>query len=286
MKSFLLPVGRCAGTSLPTLLSALSCGASVPVAGLDILHITDRQPDPILVPMIRDLNQAHNLFSRADNRSFFPSSFSYASYQPELPSITALSSDPASASLLAALRGKGVPLSYKTDREAVEWAFSAFLSAFDENREKDAFRLFLDKISLSQSAGEKCRVAVLCDLNDPFSSGVAFALLRFLHEKTGIDSSVLSLFCLSVSSSSDESQAKEILSSSLHALAGQNLVGKPDRSVPACADAVWLLALPSSMVRSDDSLRIVYAVLAVHLARFFSAADRHRASILSLFPAS
>jgi len=273
LKSFLLPVGRCAGTSLPTLLSALSCGASVPVAGLDILHITDRQPDPILVPMIRDLNQAHNLFSRADNRSFFPSSFSYASYQPELPSITALSSDPASASLLAALRGKGVPLSYKTDREAVEWAFSAFLSAFDENREKDAFRLFLDKISLSQSAGEKCRVAVLCDLNDPFSSGVAFALLRFLHEKTGIDSSVLSLFCLSVSSSSDESQAKEILSSSLHALAGQNLVGKPDRSVPACADAVWLLALPSSMVRSDDSLRIVYAVLAVHLARFFSAAD-------------
>ena len=114
---------------------------------------------------------------------------------------------------------------------------------------------------------------MLCDLNDPFSSGVAFALLRFLHEKTGIDSSVLSLFCLSVSSSSDESQAKEILSSSLHALAGQNLVGKPDRSVPACADAVWLLALPSSMVRSDDSLRIVYAVLAVHLARFFSAAD-------------
>ncbi|MBP5726426.1 MAG: hypothetical protein J6Y48_05060 [Clostridia bacterium] len=271
MKSFLLPVGRYAGTSLPTLLSALSCGASVPVTGLDIFHITDRQPDPVLVPMIRDLNQAHKLFKRADNRSFFPSSFSYASYQPELPSISVLSSDPASASLLAALRGKGVPLSYKTDREAVEWAFSAFLSSFGENGDEDPFRRFLDNIQNCISAGEEYRVAVLCDLNDPFSSGAAFALLRFLHESINIDSSVLSLFCLSVNVSADAAQAKELLSSSLRALASQNLVGKPDHSVPACADAVWLLSLPSSMVRSEDSLRIVYAVLAVHLARFFTA---------------
>ena len=73
MKSFLLPVGHYAGASLPSLLSALSCGAAVPVNGLDIFHITDRPVDPILVPMIRDLNQAHVLFDRADNNSFFPS---------------------------------------------------------------------------------------------------------------------------------------------------------------------------------------------------------------------
>ena len=107
MKSFLLPVGHYAGASLPSLLSAFSCGAALPVTGLDIFHITDRPADPILVPMIRDLNQAHTLFDRADNTSFFPSSFAYASFRPELPSISTLSSDPSSAALLTALRGKG-----------------------------------------------------------------------------------------------------------------------------------------------------------------------------------
>ena len=260
MKSFLLPVGHYAGASLPSLLSAFSCGAALPVTGLDIFHITDRPADPILVPMIRDLNQAHTLFDRADNTSFFPSSFAYASFRPELPSISTLSSDPSSAALLTALRGKGVPLSYKTDREAVEWAFSALLSSADGEGLR-SLHTFLDKLKACMSSGEDFRVAVLCDLCDPFSSGVAFALLRFLHENIKIDSSVLSLFCLAVSTSATADEAKDLLSSSLRALAGQNLVGKPDHSVPACADAVWLLSLPSSMVRSDDSLRILYTVL-------------------------
>ena len=273
MKSFLLPVGHYAGVSLPSLLSVLSCGASEPVSRLDIFHITDRQPDPVLVPMIRDLNRAHSLFERADNHSFFPSSFSYASFHPELPSITVLSSDPASASLLTALRGKGVPLSYKTDREAVEWAFSAFLSSSSSESDpsSDSLRFFLDTLKSCQSSGEEFRAAVLCDLCDPFSSGAAFALLRFLHESINVDPSALALFCLSVSSSAETEQAKELLSSSLYALAGQNLVGKPGGSGTACADAVWLLSLPSSMVRSDDSLRVLYVALARRLAGFFAS---------------
>ena len=48
MKSFLIPVGQRAGASLPTVLAALSCGAAVPVAGLDIFHITDSDPDPLI----------------------------------------------------------------------------------------------------------------------------------------------------------------------------------------------------------------------------------------------
>ena len=271
MKSFLLPVGHYAGASLPSLLSAFSCGAAVPVNGLDIFHITDRPVDPVLVPMIRDLNQAHVLFERADNNSFFPSSFAYASFRPELPSIGMLSSDPSSASLLTALRGKGVPLSYKTDREAVEWAFSALLA--DDNDDLQPLHKLFDKLSNCLSSGEEFRIAVLCDLCDPFSSGVAFALLRFLHENLKIDSSVLSLFCLAVSSSATVDEAKDLLSSSLRALASQNLAGKPDRSVPACADSVWLLSLPSSMVRSDDSLRVLYTVLARRLAGVFTSPD-------------
>ena len=222
--------------------------------------------------MIRDLNQAHALFNRADNKSFFPSSFSYASFRPELPSIGTLSSDKSSASLLTALRGKGVPLSYKTDREAVEWAFSALLSSSD-TEDLLPLRHFFDKLGDCVSSGEEYRVAVLCDLCDPFSSGVAFALLRYLHENVKIDSSVLSLFCLAVSSSETVGEAKDLLSSSLRALASQKLVGKPDRSVPACADAVWLLSLASSMVRTDDSLRILYTVMARRLAGVFTSPD-------------
>ena len=272
LKSFLLPVGRYAGASLPSLLSALSCGASVPVDGLDIFHITDRPVDPVIVPMIRDLNQAHDLFNRTDNKSFFPSSFSYTFFRPELPSIGTLSADPSSSSLLAALRGKGVPLSYKTDREAVEWAFSALLSS-PVTDDLHSLNALFDKLRACRSSGEAYRVAVLCDLCDPFSAGVAFAMLRFLSENVGIDSSVLSLFCLAVSSSSSAEETKDLLSSSLRALAGQRLVGKPDRSVPSCADAVWLLSLPSSMVRTDDSLRVLYTVLARRLAVVFTSPD-------------
>ena len=77
MKSFFLPVGRFAGASLPALLSALSCGAALPVTDLDILHITEEEADPLVPAMIRDLNRVHALLDRPDNESLFPSSFAF-----------------------------------------------------------------------------------------------------------------------------------------------------------------------------------------------------------------
>ena len=109
MKSFFLPVGRSAAASLTTVLSALSCGAALPVADLDILHIADRETDPVIPSLIRDLNQMHSLLSREGNASLFPSAFQYESFRPQLPSVLSLSEDPASAALLDALRGKGIP---------------------------------------------------------------------------------------------------------------------------------------------------------------------------------
>ena len=277
LKSFLLPVGHYAGASLPTLLSALSCGAAAPVTGLEILHISDRQADPVLPPMIRDLNRAHTLFDRADNLSFFPSSFSYDSCRPDLPSVTGLSAHSATASLLSALRGKGVPLSYRTDREAVEWAFSAFLTDISP-ASSGALYEYLDKLRICCSAGDDYRVALLCDLCDPFSAGIAFALLRFFRDRLGIPSSRLSLFSLAVCPGVS-GRDSPVLVSSLRALAEQDLTGKPGQESSACAGAVWLLSLPSSLYKNDESLRLLYTVAARQIARFFSAAGAPSAGL-------
>ena len=268
MKSFLLPIGQSAGDSLPSVLSALSCGAALPVSGLDILHITDADPDPVLSSLIRDLNRMHALLLHPENASLFPSSFLFDSFRPVLPSVQRLSEDPVSSELIGALRGKGIPLSYKTDREAVEWAFSLLLS--DQSSDGILpFRSWIGKISDSLASGEDVRIAVLCDLCDPFSSGAVFSLLRYMKELSLTDSCRIALFCLGVESGSDPELRKSVLFDSLKSLADQELVGKPGQTVPSYADAVWFFSMPASLVRGKDSLRILYAALARRLAHYF-----------------
>ena len=269
LKSFFLPIGQSAGASLATVVSAMSCGAALPVSGLDILYIADRETDPVVPALIRDLNQANALLSHTDNQSLFPSSFSFEAFRPQFPSVQTLSDDAASEALIGALRGKGIPLSYKTDREAVEWAFSVLLSD-KENDAVSPFHTWVRKILDCQTAGESFRIAVSCDLSDPFSSGISFAVLRYLSEKIKTDPSSIALFCIGSVTDSSPALKAESFSSSLRALASQNLIATPDQPGSACADAVWLLALPSSLIRSDESFRILYAVFARQLSRFFS----------------
>lgn len=267
MKSFFLPVGRTAGSSLSTIVSVLSCGAAVPVTDLDILHITDTDSDSVLPFLIQDLNQAHSVLSGMDNDFFFPSSFLYDSFRLRLPSVHLLADDPASRSFLDAVRGKGIPLSSKTDREAVDWSVSVLLSKgpFDSIHPLTAW---LNRLSDALLLGEPVRVALLCDLYDPFSSGVAFALLRYLKESVHLDSSALALFCLCCGARSG--QKTDILSEVLVAMDTQGLVGKPDHSGNPCADSVWLFSLPASLISSDESFRMLYAVAGRQAAGFFT----------------
>ena len=268
MKSFLLPVGRTAGASLPSVLSALSCGAALPVTGLDILHITDGEANPVLPPLIRDLNRMHEMLQRPDNDTLFPSSFVYDFCRPVLPSVQSLSEDPASSALVGALRGRGIPLSYKTDREAVEWAFSLLLSRSPSNG-LFSFSAWLQRISGCLASGEQVRIAVLCDLCDPFSAGAVFAILRYIRNMTAVGSGSIALFCVGVEAGADRELRADVLASSLKSLSDQELVGTPGRTDSACADAVWFLSLPAAQAaRSEESLRILYAVLARRIAGF------------------
>ena len=270
LKSFFIPIGKTAGISLPTVLAAMSCGATLPVLHLDILHITDCEPDPLLPPLIRDINQAHKLLCSNENTSLFPSSFSFETFRPHFPSVGSLSADASSSALLNALRGNGIPLSYKTDREAVEWAFSSLL--YDkENKSVSPFLSWISRIHDCLSCGEQFRIAVCCDLCDPFSAGVAFVITRYLSETVKADPSCVALFCLGIGTDSSAVFRTDMLSASLQALAAQNLVARPNQDSVACSDAAWLLALPSALVHSDESYRILYAVLARQIAVYFSA---------------
>ena len=212
----------------------------MPVSGLDILYITDRDTDPVLSPLIRDLNQAHDLLLRDDNRSLFPSSFLFESFRPQLPSALSLSDNAASAALLGALRGKGIPLSYKTDREAVEWAFAVLLSGAPEKI--PALHAWIGRIRGALAAGEKTRVALLCDLCDPFSAGAAFALLRFLKDRVGTDPCDVSFFCLGVEAGETPEFRADTLRNSLQALQEQDLAGRPEESQENMRTAVRIAA--------------------------------------------
>lgn len=264
LKSFFLPIGRAAGTALTTVVSALSCGAAVPVTDLDVLHITDEETDSLLPLLIRDLNQAHDFFTSPENTYFFPSSFTFDSFRLRLPSVRELSEDPASGSFLDAVRGKGMPLSYKTDREAVDWAVSVLLSG----RLTDSFQplsAWLQRISDIRLSDSPVRICLLVDLCDPFSAGTAFALLRYLRETMHVESSSISLLCFS-----GKDGNKTVITDSLNAMESEEIAGKPDSSGRPYADAVWLLSMPSSLVSSDESYRMLYAIIGRLAASFYS----------------
>lgn len=266
MKSFFLPVGKAAGSSLTTVLSALSCGAAAPVSCLDILYLADSDADPVIPALVDDLNNARAFLAGVENDAFFPSSFIYETLRPVLPDFRRLSESPAASSLLSALRGKGAPLSCKTDREAVEWAFSCLLS--DKDKSLAPLFSWLDRLPAD---GKDARIALLCDLCDPFSTGVSFSLLRWFRESLSLPASMVSLFCIAERRTPPADAEKENLSSSLRSLDRLRLIASPGGVHPACADSVWLIALPSSLVRSEEANRLAYAVLARRLASFWTA---------------
>ena len=250
MKSFFLPVGHAAGLSLPTVLASLSCGAARAVADLDILHICDAEPESLLPALVRDLNSDCPLFA---------SSFRFEAFRPQLPSVTELSSDPSSSALIGALRGKGVPLSYKTDREAVEWAFASLLDSPDSLA---PFSDWAGRIRSAVNAGKeedkKVRVCLLCDLCDPFSAGAVFAILRNLHETVPDDTVFVSLLCLAKRSSPPTELENRTLAETLRAMEEQHLVARPDEDSTAPVDACWLVSLPSFLNQSEGSWRLEY----------------------------
>ena len=125
MKVYLLSAGNAPRDALSTILSAHACGAAPAVSGFEILHLSPNASGiRDLEGFAGDLSLCGSAFAGEDAFPLAGFSCRVRLMAPELPSAADLSADPASGLLLSALRGKGVPLSYRADREAVSWAIA------------------------------------------------------------------------------------------------------------------------------------------------------------------
>lgn len=249
---------------MPSVLSALSCGAAVPVRDLTILQISFHENDLPVSSLTEDLNTAHRFLS-GTNPFLFPSSFDYSEARVDLPALRSLSSDASSEALIGALRGRDIPLSYRTDREAVEWAFTSLLSWTDQM--PGAFSDWLSAVRKAAGSGGTPRIVILLDLCDPLSSGSAFSLLRFLRKIPGIDSSDLYLIALAETSCPVSTEETKQFREAVHAINIQEMVCDPGVPGTGMARACWLLGMPASLPSSPDAWKIVYVAAARMIGR-------------------
>ena len=129
MKAYFLPLGEGADRALPSLLTALSCGAARQAETVTVLRTVPAAPDALAGRLMADLEVCRRLFSGEDAFAFFRTAFRSDFWVPELPGRDSLAAGEESRLLLQALRGDGIPFSFRTDREAVEWSASALLDA-------------------------------------------------------------------------------------------------------------------------------------------------------------
>ena len=271
--SYLLSIGPAAEKTLPTILTALACGAASPIEHLNILHLSARPLDPAsqesLSSLSGDLSSCHRLFSSPGEPALFPCDFSFSSCVPSLPVLQDFTKDEKTSLFLSALRGKGQPLSFLTDREAAEWAFSILLSSLPDSADDSLAPLcaWLENVRADLAQGDPVRLTLLADLSDPFAAGVALSLLYHLRRLFPDQPLFLTLLALAETSSPLPASFRDHLRSSLRSLEDRSLLRSSEEEKPLGADAMWLLSLPSSMVESPDS----HQVTALCAARVLSA---------------
>ena len=248
MSSSLICIGSAAERSLPVVFTALSCGAALPLSLLRVFCLSENQnPDEKAADLASDLSACHRLMQKTEGASLFPSSFSLGFCSPVFRPLHELAEDPDTALLISALRGKGQPLSCKTDRDAVEWCFADLLS-HPEDPSVLPFLSWLEEIDGSSEPGMLTHITLLADLTDPFSSGIALVLLPFLREKFGASPVFLSVIALADSGSSSYESCFPALSAWLQAMEDRRFLRSSDAETAFGGDALWLLSLPSSLV--------------------------------------
>lgn len=276
MNSCLLAVGPSAGRMLPTVFTALSCGAAFPVPSLKVFSLLPSRPgDPEpaepseAASLASAFSACHDLLAPEGDVSFFPSSFDYQGCALSFRSVRDLYADPDTALLVSALRGKGLPLSFQTDREAVEWCCADLLSRPEDPSIRPLIA-WLDALPAGREQ-DPLRLTLLADLCDPFAAGVLFALLAFLNKRFSGQHVFISLIALAETSSPLPDTFFPALRASLQDL--------EDRSL---ADALWMLSLPSSMAETEDTFRLTALSAARVIGRICSEEDLLTAGVHTL----
>lgn len=271
MNSFLISIGSFSEQALPTVCSALSCGAAKSVDSLDIFHLSSHPVDKSLCTLISTLNGFHESFPDiGQDFPFFHTRFSFGCSTVILPNSSELASDNDSELLYAALRGRKMPLSYKTDREAAEWSFSYLLSK-KPNDSCDRFFDFAGRIQSVLSEGNAVRIALLYDLSDSFSAALAAVLISWLRSVlSGKDLNIM-LIAMANPSCPETAGFLPDLNAAVKELMERSLLRASEEEYPAGADAMWFVSLPSAMVENNESHRLVFLSAARIIGRYFAS---------------
>ncbi len=256
MKAFYLPLGNGAGRGLPRVLTAMSCGAARQTPEVSVLRIALNRPEDVADRLLADLNACHRLLGGEEAFAFFRTEWRCGQWIPTLPERDALAEGEESRLLLQALRGDGVPFSFRTDREAAEWSMSALLDRMAEETsgsgdENAPFLSFLAEVQACLDAGEEVRILLACDLTEEDAAGMTLALLRFLRGRFPENAPFLGLIGL-VRSSGAAPEGAGAASGFLAALRDRDLLRVSDDRTTSGADAFWLLGLPASLRGAED----------------------------------
>ena len=288
MKAYFLALGAGAERGLPSILTAMSCGAARQASAVDLTRIPLSGPNQLTDRMMADLDFCRRMFAAEKEFPFFRAEWTSALWRPELPGRDLLVRNEESRLLLQALRGEGIPFSFRTDREAAEWSASSLLEALPEDPEELAavpdenlktFALLLSRIHRDLAAGEDVRVMLLCDLAEDGAVGLALSLIRFLRARFAESAPFIGLIgeirAFGPAAEDRVTAARDVLS----ALRARNLVRLSEERDTAGADALWLLGLPSSMMTGEDSCRLQDWAAARILGEVWTAPARPAAGL-------
>ncbi|MCR4877061.1 MAG: hypothetical protein K5922_07810 [Clostridiales bacterium] len=259
MKAYFLPLGTGADSGLSALLSAMSCGAARQAPSVNMLRISAASPEELPGRMIRDLQLCHALFAGKDAFAFFRTEWQTDVWCPELPERDALVENEESRLLLRAVRGEGVPFSFRTDREAAEWSMSALLEKIPEDPAGfsdsglQPFLTLLSALEKDLRANEDVRIMMLCDLSEGWAAGVALALMRFFRMRFSGEKPFLGLICQNRAFGTAAEEGARDTRDALAALSGRNLIRAAEGRDTLGADACWMLGLPASFMTGEES---------------------------------
>ena len=247
----LLAVGDAAARSLPLVLTALSCGAARPVSSLSVFalcpgsSVSSRPDFSEIESLASSFSAASRLLKGSGSPALFPAEISFQSAVPVFRDLRSASADANTSLLFDALRGKGLPFSFRSDPEVVQWSFADLLSRPEDPSVAPLFSWLSGLENAEISEGGKPRLAVLADPADPFAAGCLLALLPIL-QSFSFD---VSLLALAETASPLPDLFFPTLSASLRFL--------EDLPLP-----VWLLSLPSSMATDPSAHGVTFLALA------------------------
>ena len=276
MKNCLFSIGSFPRRALSTVCAAVSCGATVPVSQMDIFQIDFRQTPDALSSLLEDYSACHHLLFRNDLPSpvLFPGTFTFRSCVAVLPQVRDLTVGDHSSLLYTALRGRNMPLSYRTDPEGVEWGFSALINDH-ANESCDDLLSYIHAVRKECDEDSSLRIALLVDPADSFSAGAAAVLLPFLRRQFAGNSVSIALFTISETVSPLPDSYYKDLRAFLSMLQERSLLRSADQQDSFGADTMFFSALPASLAKDPESQRLIFLSTARSLAVYFSSGVHH-----------